>query len=152
MLPTEPIYILVKDDGNERDFVAYEQLLGESIKPFMAEVYLVNLGIMASYVLAEHDANLTDILDSSAEALSHPELLRYARSSAVREDLDSVPIIAIRMEFVHDTLTALFDIVLGRDSVGVDILGISYRDSITAPEEGLKRFTRAVADLRRLDS
>ena len=145
-------HLLSKDAGNEHGFIACEKMLGESIRPFMAEMFLVNAGIMASYIYSGRDGNVGDIVDSSSEMLQHPEYLRYAREAAVSVDWETAPTIALRMEFVHDTLTALFDLVFDAKSVGIEILGIEYRDDVADPADGFERFVQAVSDLRRADA
>ncbi len=119
----EATYVIHKHKGNEHDFIPCERLLGESIRPFMAEVYLVDPGTMAHYIYARRDGNLCDLLASSAEILVRPDMLRYARRAAVDFDWDKAFAIALRMEFVHDSLTALFDLVFDDHAVGIDILG-----------------------------
>lgn len=152
MRPADSRNVLCKVKGNEHIFVSYERILGETLKPFMAEVYLVNAGVLASYVYAQHQANLGDIVASSAEGLRRPGLLRYARQAAVNVDWNSALAISLRMEFVHETLTTVFDVVFNSNYVGVDILVISYHDGPVEQEEGYQRFTRAIGELSRLDS
>ncbi|MBZ8131787.1 hypothetical protein [Afifella sp. IM 167] len=145
-------FVLQKGEENAHQFVTCERMLGETLKPFMAEIYLVNCGIMASYIFSKSDANLRDILESSMESLRHPELLRYGRRAAVEIDPQSRMAITLGMEFVHDSLTAKFELVFNSDFVGVDISGISYRDAPAEPQESYELFVRAVADLSRTDA
>jgi hypothetical protein len=148
----EATYVIHKHKGNEHDFVPCEKLLGESIRPFMAEVYLVDPGTMARYIYTQRDGNLGDLLASSAETLRRPDTLRYAKRAAVDFDWDRAFIIALRMEFVHESLRALFDLVFDDHMVGIDILGFEYRAHIDDEEEGFRRFARAVADICRPDA
>ncbi|WP_026379059.1 hypothetical protein [Afifella pfennigii] len=145
-------FVLQKVDDNIHHFVACERLLGETLKPFMAEIYLVNCGIMASYIFSRAEANVRDIVDSSTEALRRPELVRYGRKAVVEVDRKRRIAITLGMEFVHDSLTAQFDLVFNRDFVGIDILGISYRRPPEMLEESYNLFARAVADLSRTDA
>ncbi|MDQ0326294.1 hypothetical protein J2R99_002163 [Rhodopseudomonas julia] len=135
---------------NEQDFLACEKVLAEALKPFMAEFYLINAGVMAYYIYAEREANIRDIVDSSAEMLRRPELLRYARQAAVQFDWHNAFAIALRMEFVHDKVTALFDLVFNTDYVGLDILSIVFHGE--GEEDFYERFRQAVADLTRTDA
>ena len=152
MLPTKPSHLLRRDGDDKRQFLSFERTLGETLKPFMAEVYLVNAGIMASYIYSKRQGNLADIVTSSAEALHRPGMLRYARQAAIDFDWNSALAITLRMEFVHETLTALFDVAFNADYVGVDIIVINYRDAFDDPKELYARFARAVAELRRTDA
>ena len=152
MPPAETANTLTKQGDGAKLFASFERTLGESLKPFMAEVYLVNAGTLASYVYSKREGNLGDILASSAEALCRPGLLRYARQSRVEFDWRSSVAITLRMEFTHELLTAVFDIVFDDRFVGIDIIGVSYRDELTCPEDGVERFARAVADLKRTDA
>lgn len=151
-MPADATYVIHKHNGNARDFISCEKLLGESIRPFMAEVYLVDAGTMLQYIYTRRDGNLGDLLESSAEVLRRPAALRYARRATVKFDWDRAFAIALRMEFVHESLRAPFDLVFDVRAVGIDILGIEYRDSIDGPEEGFRRFASAVAEIKRPDA
>ena len=151
MLPAKPFHQLRRDGDNKRQFLSFERTLGENLKPFMAEVYFVNAGIMASYIYSKRQGNLADIVTSSAEALHRPGMLRYARQATIDFDWNSALAITLRIEFVHETLTALFDVVFNADYVGVDIIGIIYRDAFDEPGELYTRFVSAVAELQRTD-
>lgn len=146
------------DDTPRRDWNdpdekgAFEVLLGESIRPFLAEIYLINARILATYIIAEHDGNVGDMVDSSLEMLRRPELLRYARSAAVDFDWDASFAITIRMEFVHETVRALFDLIVENDTVGVDIIDVTFRGDVVDRDEAYALFARAMTEFRRLDS
>ena len=148
----ETPYVLSKQDADPQAFLAFERLLGETIKPFMAEVYMINAGTLASYIYSHREGNLGDIVESSAEALHRPELLRYARCAAVDFDWNSPLAITIRLEFVHETLTTLFDLVMNADSIGIDILDISFREEFLGTEDSYERFAQAMCAFRRLDA
>ena len=72
--------VLRKDDGDAEVLAPFERVLGERLKPFLNEVYLINAGLMAAYIFGKRDANIGDILASSAEAFTSPSLLRYAQA------------------------------------------------------------------------
>jgi len=143
-------FVLQKGDENAHEFIACERMLGETLKPLMAEIYLVNCGIMASYIFAQSDANLRDVLESSMEALRRPELVRYGRRAAVEIDWESRVAITLGMEFVHESLTAEFELVFNCDCVGVDITGIAYRGEPV--DDGYALLARAISDLSRTDA
>jgi hypothetical protein len=151
MLPAKPTCQLRRNGSDVRQFLAFERTLGENLKPFMAEVYLVNAGVMASYIYAKRQGNLADIVTSSAEALHRPGMLRYARQAAIDFDWNCALAITLRMEFVHDSLTALFDLVFNADYVGIDIIGIDYREAVDEPGQLYAQFASAVAELKRTD-
>lgn len=137
-------------DPAEKD--AFEVLLGDSIKPFLSEIYMINARILATYIIAEHDGNVGDMVDSSLEMLRRGELLRYARSAAVEFDWDASFAITIRMEMVHDTLRAVFDLVLQNDTIGVDIVDIVFSSEPESREHAYAQFARAMKEFRRLDA
>jgi hypothetical protein len=141
-----------REDGNEREFLAYERLLGRWIRPFIAELYMVNAGIMASYICTQQNANIGDIVASSTEALMRPEALRYGQSATLALDWGEAPAITIRMEFLHDSLTAFFDLVFEQSTVGVRILGILYKEAVVSAEDNFARFSQAVGTPRVLNS
>lgn len=139
---------LCKAEANKHEFIAFEKLLGKSIRPFLSELYMVSPGTMIAYICADQNANIEDIVASSTEALGRPGSLRYGKVATVDFDWGEAPAVTIRMEFLHDTLTAFFDLIFQRGFVGVDILGILYKDTIGSAAENLQRFAEATAEVR----
>ncbi len=137
-----------KAEANKHEFVAFEKLLGTSIRPFLSELYMVSPGTMIAYICADKDANIEDIVASSTEALVRPDSLRYGKIATVDFDWGETPAVTIRMEFLHDSLTAFFDLVFRGGYVGVDILGIRYKDAIGSAEQNLQRFAEAMDEVQ----
>jgi hypothetical protein len=138
---------IFKQESNALDFLACERVLGRLIRPFISELCTVNPGLIISYICSERDANIGDIVDSSAEALRRPEWVRYGQIATVDFDWGESPSVTLQMEFSHEQLTAFFNLVLEGRFVGIDILAILFKDAIRDAQEKLRRFSEAVAEL-----
>jgi hypothetical protein len=138
---------IFKKDSNALDFLACERMLGRLIRPFISELCTIDPGLMISYICTERNGNIGDIVDSSTEVLRRPEWLRYGQIATVDFDWGEDPAVTLQMEFLHDTLTAFFNLVLEGRFVGVDILAIFYKEAVRDAAEKLRRFSEAMAEL-----
>lgn len=146
MILPQDDHLLLRAGANDREFAIFERLLARTIKKFISELCLTNAGAMIAYICADHHDNIDDIITSSAELFLRPGALRYGHSSEVDFEWGRAPTVTIEMEFCHPTLTAFFRIVFDGRSVGVDIVGILFRERFGAPPENLRRFVEALAD------
>src|SRR5262249_44492382 len=125
--------------------LSYEKLLAENLKGFLAELCLIGAGIFISYIEADKDENITDMVDSSAELTLKPGLLRYGRHASVESNWGFPPEVSIDLELHHATLAAFFRVIFEAQAVGIHIDGILFSEALGAPEENLRRFERALA-------
>lgn len=146
MIVPQDDHLLLKQPISVREFAVYERLLARSIKRFISELCLTNAGAMIAYICADHHDNIDDIITSSAELFLKPGTLRYAQNSEVNFEWGHAPTVTIDMEFCHPNLTTFFKIVFDGRFVGVDILGILFRDRVGDAGENVRRFVEALAD------
>jgi len=139
-------HLLLKAPATLREFAIFERLLARTIKKFISELCLTNAGAMIAYICADHHENIDDIITSSAELFLRPGTLRYAQNSEVDFEWGRAPTVTIDMEFCHATLTTFFRIVFDGRFVGVDIIGILFRDAFGTPQENTRRFVEALAE------
>jgi hypothetical protein len=140
--------LLIKHRANANEFRAYEQLLANGIKLFLAELSLVSARAIVSYICANQEANIDDIIASSAELSLRSGFLHYDHWASVNVEWGHPPAVSIGMEFRHDSLKAFFNIVFEEKYVGVDLAGILYKDKLGDVEENRERFALALADAR----
>ena len=140
-------YYLAKRDA-QPELLACEVLLANGLKDFLSELVMVNGGVMVSYVCNNQHAHLGDIIGSSTEHRIKPGRLHYSNRAEMDFDWGEAPSVALGMELRDERLTAFFDVVFGRDYVGVDLSGIHFADRRGDADENVRRFAAAVADAR----
>ena len=128
--------------------LACEAVLADGLKDFLAELVMVNGGIMVSYICNHHHANLDDIIGSSTERRIKPGRLIYASEAEVDFDWGEAPSVSIAMELRDQRLTAFFNVILGGDHVAIDLNAVHFSDGLRGPHDNLRRFAAAVADAR----
>ena len=128
--------------------LACEAVLADGLKDFLAELVMVNGGVMVAFICNHRHANLDDIIGSSTERRIKPERLIYASEAEVDFDWGEAPSVSIAMELRDQRLTAFFNVVLGGDHVGIDLSGIHFSDGPREPRDNLRLFAAAVADAR----
>jgi hypothetical protein len=148
MQPLDDRRYLAKLGTNAREMLACEAVLGEGLKGFLAELMMVNGGVMVSYINNNQHANLDDIIGSSMEHRIKPGRLCYSNHAQVDFDWGEAPSVALGMELRDERLTAFFRVVFGADHVGVDLDGIHFVDHVGDAAENLRRLAAAVADAR----
>jgi len=124
----------------------YEKRLGEGIRSFISELYLIEGGVLLGYICARQHENLGDLIRSSAELLIKPDRLRYGNDAYLDFDWGRDPQITIAMEFLGGPVSADFRITFARHTVGIEILGLCYEGGVGPPEENLRRLGEALDD------
>jgi hypothetical protein len=137
-----------RSKDTETNLAAYEQLLAAALKPLVAELVLVNAGILVSYICNRQDAAIADLVDSSSELTLRPGSLRYGRHADVEFEWGEWPIVTLGLEFVGSCVEAHFRLVFGRRSVGIEILGLIFGRCLDDEAANLSRFAAALEDAR----
>jgi len=148
MPPPDSRHYIGKRDSSPAELLAYETVLAEGLKGFLAELVMVNAGVIVSYICNNQHAHLDDIIGSSTENRIKPGRLHYTNHAQIDFDWGEAPSVALAMELRDARLTASFRVVFGGDHIGVDIRGIHFADRIGDADDNLKRFSDAVADAR----
>ncbi len=128
------------------EFLAYEAVLANGLRDFLSELFMVNGGVMVSYIYNNQHAHLGDIIGSSMEHRIKPGRLHYSNRAEVDLDWGAAPQVALAMELRDPRLTAFFNVVFGPDFVGIDLSGVHFTDAMTDAGDNLRRFSAAVAD------
>ena len=146
MSPLDSRHYVAKRDSNPAELLAYETVLAQGLRGFLAELVMVNAGVVVSYICNDQHAHLEDIIGSSTENRIKPGRLHYTNHAQIEFDWGEAPSVALAMELRDARLTAFFRVVFGGDHIGVDIRGIHFTDVMGDADEALRRFTDAVAD------
>jgi hypothetical protein len=130
------------------ELLACEAMLADGLKEFLAELAMVNGGVMVSYICNRHHANLGDIIGSSTEHRIKPGRLIYASEAEVDFDWGEAPSVKIAMELRDERLTAFFNVVFGGDHVGIDLNAVHFSGGSGNARDNLRQFAAVVADAR----
>jgi hypothetical protein len=130
------------------EMLACEAMLADGLKDFLAELSMVNGGVMVSYICNHHHANLDDIIGSSTEHRIKPGRLIYASDAQVDFDWGEAPSVSLAMELRDEHLTAFFNVIFGGDHVAIDLNAIHFSRGSGSARDNLRMFAASVADAR----
>ncbi|KQO51604.1 hypothetical protein [Methylobacterium sp. Leaf85] len=127
------------------DLADAERVFASAIRDFIAEMCLLDGGILIGWVQAGRHGNIADLVSSSAEPFFKESTLAYADGADVRFDWGRSLTVGLDMEFVTEAVTVFFKLILDGVYVGVAIqriLADQTRDFC------LRGFERALDDAR----
>jgi len=135
--------------GHREDhLLARERALAEGVKEVAAELRLVDLVDLISYIRTEQFANLEDIVNSSVELYFKPGTLTFGWAADLMVDWGKPPRIILDMEFRHLSAMVFFGLVLEAERAGVEIRFISFETASCDPVENTRRLVDADGDAR----
>ncbi len=134
--------------ASRAELLACEAMLADGLKEFLAELAMVNGGVMVSYICNHHHANLDDIIGSSTEHRIKPGRLFYASDAQVDFDWGEAPSVSIAMELRDERLTAFFNVIFGGDHVAIDLNAVHFAGGPGTTRDNLRLFAATVADAR----
>ena len=126
----------------------YEKTLAHGIKDVVAEICLTDASIIIAYICNNLHANVEDLIDSSTELYFKEGTLCYGHSADVNFEWGKAPAVILDMEFVHQSATVFFKLVLHGFYVGVAIQRILLSNKSGHPEIDLQSFERALQEAR----
>lgn len=128
----------------------YERLLGETMRPVMAELTMINAGIIVACICNRHDEVLAEFVETSSELAMKPGTLRYDGHADIAFDWGVWPRITLGLGFRRQDVEAHFRAVFGRHSVGIELTGLVFAEALGDSAENLRRFAGALGDSRRI--
>jgi hypothetical protein len=127
---------------------ACEPILAENIAEIASELRLVNVLDLIAFVRNENCTTLDDLVGCAAELYFRPGAIRYAWFAELDVLWDSLPSVALNMEFSWSGATAFFKLHLGAERAGVTLQHVAF-DANDGAEAPVQRFARALAEARR---
>jgi hypothetical protein len=125
---------------------AAERVFATAIRDFIAELCLLDGGILIGWVRGERHGNIADLVASSAEPFFKEATIAYADGADIRFDWGRSLTVVLDMEFVTKPVTVFFKLILDGVYVGVAIQRI-LADQNPAPFN-LDGFATALAEAR----
>ncbi len=141
-----PAHSVTKDEANRAALLPYETVLAEGLRGFLAELVMINGGLMVSYICNKQHGNVDDLIGSSMERRVKPGHLVYSNDAEVEFDWGEAPSVHLGMELCDPRLTTFFRVIFGAQHIGIDIRGIHFTEALGSPADNLRRFTDVVSD------
>lgn len=148
MLVPENSPAIWRTKETEADLAGYEALLAEALKPLLAELVLLNAGVLVTCICNGHESSIADLVESSSELTLQPDRLRYGGHADVAFDWGEWPTVTLGLEFAGDRLEAHFRLIFGRRAIGIEVLCVIFRDAIGDHAGNLGRFAAELARAR----
>lgn len=126
-------------------YAAAEQIFAEALRDFIAELCLVDGGVLIGWIRGERHGNIADVVASSAELYFKESVLTYADAADVCLDWGRSMQVVLDLEFSAEPMTVFFKLVLDEVFAGVAI------QRIVAEETGafsLEGFAHALSQAR----
>lgn len=133
---------------NDRHTRARAKVLAEGIREVAAELRLIDVADFIAYIRTERFANIEDLVNSSAELYFKEGTVSFAWAGEIDVKWGSPPVIALDMEFRHQSVAVFFNLSLKYLHGGVDIRHICFDDPSDDPDTNTRRLAEAIADAR----
>jgi hypothetical protein len=131
------------DHSHER-----EKILGDSIRTVAADLRLIDLPDIVTYLKSGQIGSVGALVQASIELSFKPETLMFGHSGDVYLDWGTVPSVSFDMEFHHQAIHVYFRLLLDAEEAGVEITYISFEGETLGPEHNTTRLHRALGEAR----
>jgi hypothetical protein len=138
--------MLVKQHGDHIQMRT--EVLEDALQCVAAELLLIDLVDLVTYIRTEQFSNLEDLINSSVELLFKPGTLSFGWAADLDVRWGSPPTIRFDMEFRHMAVTVFFNLAIGPFSPRVEIYGLSFDGYGQDPSENTQRLINAIDDAR----
>lgn len=108
---------------------AAEEIFADALRGFIAELCLLDGGVLIGWIRAQHHGNIADLVSSSAELFFKDSVLTYADGADVCLDFGRSMQVVLDMEFAARPMTVFFKLVLDEMFAGVAIQRIVAEDT-----------------------
>ena len=125
-----------------------EKALSEGIKEVAAELRLIDVADLITYIRSGQLANIGDLINSSAELVFKHGTLTYGWAADIDVKWGNAPEIFLDMEFRHMSVWVCFSLGLGALHGSVGIHSITFDQPSENPRENTDRLVAALTDAR----
>lgn len=126
-------------------FDACERMLADALQPVATELRMVDLQYWIAYIHNGDEANLRDLVMSSAELHFCPGTLDFSGFAESVTNWCDHPAIRLNLELVLDRVTAFIRLTLRANNASVDLLGLA---GDSEDNDLPARLERALEDVR----
>lgn len=126
-------------------FAEAEEIFAQALRGFIAELCLLDGGVLIGWIRGQRHGNIADLVSSSAELFFKDSVLTYADGADVSLDWGNSMQVILDMEFSAQPMTVFFKLVLDELFAGVAIQRIVAEDTAAI---GLDGFASALDQAR----
>ncbi|HWT30891.1 MAG TPA: hypothetical protein VN240_07680 [Propylenella sp.] len=123
-----------------------KRALLQGLAPVAAELRLIDVVELITFVRTENHPNLGDLVNSSVELFFKPGVLQYGWGAEVELKWSGAPAVMLDMEFRHRGVTVYFRLTLRATAFDIDLHYVSFEAKSECPEENTRRLEEAIAD------
>ena len=127
---------------------AREKILGQSVRSVAADLRLIDLPDLVSYLKTGQIASVSTLVQASIELSFKPETLTFGYAGDVYLEWGALPRVSFDMEFHHQAVHVYFHLMLEAKEAGVEITYISFDGEAASPEFNTQRLQEALDDAR----
>jgi hypothetical protein len=125
-----------------------ERILGDSVRSVAADLRLIDLPDIVSYLKSGQIGSVNALVQASIELSFKPETLKFGHSGDVHLDWGTAPCVSFDMEFHHQAIHVYFRLQLEADEAGVEITYISFDGESLEPDQNTTRLHDALGEAR----
>jgi hypothetical protein len=124
------------------------KIVALAIRDFAAELRLIDVGDLITFIHGEKFANIEDLVNSSTELFFKEGTMNFAWAAALDVSWDEPPTILIDMEFHHMSISAFFTLSLKNTHGAIDVKHIWFATPSFDEDYNTARLADAMADAR----
>ncbi len=123
-----------------------EKILGDSIRSVAADLRLIDLPDLVSYLKTGQIASVGTLVQASIELSFKPETLSFGHAGDVYLEWGMLPRVSFDMEFHHQSVHVYFRLMLEAEEAGVEITYISFEGESAGPSHNTTRLQEALGE------
>jgi hypothetical protein len=125
-----------------------EVLVANAIREVVTELRMVDVCDYVAFIRMGHLANLSDLVESSAERYFMPGTLRLGHGGDVQLDWGAEPRIALDLELRPQGATVYFTLTLAAETAAVDVNYVAFEQPSATPDENTAYLEAALENTR----
>jgi hypothetical protein len=134
------------------EMLARCEILADALDETIAELRLIDASDMIAYIRAGQWANISDLVQSSAELSFEDGVVSFGYGGDYELDWDAAPSIALDMEFQTRELTAFFTLTMGPSASAIRIKDVMFTSTPTDESDATLIFARVLRNARRVNA
>jgi len=125
-----------------------EQILGENVRSVAADLRLIDLPDLVTYIKTGQIASVGQLVQASIELSFKADTLTFGHAGDVYLDWGCCPKVSFDMEFHHLSVHVFFRLMLETGEAGVEITYIAFDGETGGPDQNTERLGDALSAAR----
>jgi hypothetical protein len=123
-----------------------EEALGLAMRSVAADIRLIDLTDLVTYLSNGQMASVAALVQSSIELKFKPDTMTFGNAGEYALHWCRLPLVSLDMEFHHNAVHVYFRLHLGAVEAGVEINYVCFDDGARGPAKNTKRLIDALQD------